>query len=90
MLGYVLLLIASASIGAFITLLASNGGGWTVAFGIIMVVSLILACICFRVEVDESLDNEPGDETVINAQLLIPPEDRADMAEYEMEHEHKP
>ncbi|GAC49469.1 hypothetical protein [Gordonia aichiensis] len=86
MIGYVLLLATAVLLGAFVTLLATDGGGVAWAFGAAMVVALVISVVCFRIEYVESKDNEPGDETIVNAQPLIPPEEKSDISQYRSEH----
>lgn len=86
MIGYVLLLAAAMLLGAFVSLLATEGGGVAWAFGAAMLIALIVSAVCFRIEYIESKDNEPGDETIVNAQPMIPPEERSDISQYKSEH----
>lgn len=88
-LGYILLLISSAFLGVFITLLGTDGStGWTIWSGIATVATLLVGVSFIRFQVVESHDNEPQDEMVISAQPMIPGEERSEFEEYREEHPH--
>ncbi|MBD0859619.1 hypothetical protein IA539_00095 [Gordonia sp. zg691] len=86
--GYLLLLLAFASMGLFVDALAGGMAYPAWPFGVALAVLIVTSFAAFRAQVDLSAHTKASDGAIISPDPLIPALRRADIDRYEAMYRH--